>query len=220
VGFFLLTHMALRNAGIDTVGPVHFTELALPVLVLTALGLERGARWLEGLHAPGRRVALAAVTSVVVAGLTLYAPYRLRAVSTIGTLVNVPGSVRDVRGIENAVVFVVRPYAAPCNPALRAPSRPFVLWWPMNDPEFDDDVLFANHLSVEADRRLMSHFPGRAGWIQRWRSDCRLELTPLDEADPDLIPNGNMVRSRMWDETHPLTGELPPGFSPTGEPDA
>jgi hypothetical protein len=86
----------------------------------------------------------------------------------------------------------------------------------MNDPDFTDDILYANHLSVERDRQLMTYFPDRTGWIARWRPDCTLDIVPLDRAHEADIPNGRMIFPApgevvRYDESHPPTGELPPG---------
>lgn len=269
-GFFLLLHAPLHDPGIDTVGPVHFAELALPVLLLTAVGLHRGAAWLgervrggdepgpertsdEVVGAPdaagasastagravdaagvpveaagsrdgrlpwGTRAMLAAVAALVVGNAVLYAPARLGAAGVVGTLVSVPAAVLEQARLEDAVVFSSLPWALGCNPSIQVPSRPFVFWWPVNEPGFTDDVLHANHLSTAMDRRLMAeHFPDRTGWILHWnRSDCTLALVPLDDPAAEEIPNGVMVGGIRgvirYDDTHPPTGEVPPGFSP------
>lgn len=256
-GAFLLLHAPLHDPGIDTVGPVHFTELALPVLLLTGIGLHRGARWLEarwgdgtreggartaawaaaapdgavrpGVADPGEppprlpwgsRVLLAGVAALVVGNLVLYAPARLEAAAVVGTLVSVPDAVLDQAGLEDAVVFSSLPWALACNPSVPVPSRPFVFWWPVNEPGFTDDVLHANHLSTAMDRRLMAeHFPDRTGWILHWTpSDCTLSLVPLDDPAAEQVPNGVMVGGALgvirYDPSHPPTGEVPEGFEP------
>ena len=271
-GFFLLLHASLQDPGIDTVGPVHFTELALPVLVLTGVGLARGAAWVgaqlgeggpggEGAvgapaaeaapmvgapggsgrsaigpgeggpggdaggraaeHLPaGSRMMLAAVAALILCNVVLYAPARLKAVGTVATLVSVPATVLERAGLENAVVFSSLPWALACNPLVAVPSRPFVFWWPVNEPGFTDDVLHANHLGTEMDRRLMAtHFPDRTGWILHWdRSRCTLDLLPLDDPAAAEVPDGVMTVGPAgpvrWDPSHPPTGELPPEFSP------
>lgn len=213
---FLVLHLPLRDAGVDTVGPVHFAELALPVLVLTGIGLHVISTWFLERWPRGHAAVLALLVSLLASGLVLYVPHRLRAVSVVGTLVSVPRAAVERTGIEEAVVFISVPYALGCNPAIPVPSRPWTVWWPMNDPDFTDDVLYANHLSVERDRQLMTYFPDRTGWIARWRPDCTLAIVPLDRADEADIPNGRMIFPApgevvRYDESHPATGELPPG---------
>lgn len=268
-GVFLLLHASLQDPGIDTVGPVHFTELALPVLALTGVGLARGAAWVGerlGGGAPGRegavrapapdidavgvasrgsgsgrfgdggpgdaagsvperlpagsRVMLAAVAALLLGNVVLYAPARLKAVGTVATLVSVPATVLERAGLENAVVFSSLPWALACNPSVAVPSRPFVFWWPVNEPGFTDEIVHANHLGTEVDRRLMAkHFPDRTGWILHWnRSRCTLDLLPLDDPAAAEVPDGVMTVGPAgpvrWDPSHLPTGELPPGFSP------
>ena len=244
-GAFLLLHTPLRDPGIDTVGPVHFTELALPVLVLSAVGLRRLAGWWDGglggpappgprsapgsgdgmdlrdaATVPGRRVALAAVAALVVTGAVLYAPVRLQAVRTAATLVSVPFQALDQTDLGgDVVVFSSVPWALPCNPTIPVPSRPFVFWWPLNNPDFTDPVLHANHLSTQADRALMQeHFPDRTGWILHWTPECTLALVPLDAPEAEALPNGAMVGGSLgtvrWDPSHRPDGTVPQGVQP------
>lgn len=235
-GIFLFLHLPLYDPGIDTFGPVHFAELALPVLVLSALGLQRVSRWIDApgwspgdlpdeAEAPGRppsvgrRVVLATVAGLLFCTVTLYAPVRLRAASVAGTLAGIPGMMLERAGLEDAVVFSTIPWTVACNPAIPVPSRPFVFWWPVNEPGFTDEVLHANHLSVARDRALMEeYFPERSGWILRWTDQCTLELIPLNDPAAETVPNGIMLATNRrvirYDESHPPTGEVPPGFSP------
>ncbi len=241
MGAFLLLHLPLRDTGIDTVGPVHFTELALPVLALTGVGMARAAAWLQGrlgtagadgadgdssgdgadpfAHLLGRRLVLATAAALLLGNLVLYAPARLRAVSVVGALVSVPSTALERAGVEDAVVFSSVPWALACNPAFPVPSRPFVFWWPVNEPGLGDDVLHANHLSVEADRALMAeHFPDRTGWLMHWRENCSLALVRLDDPAAEEIPDGILLSGQRgtlrWDPSHAPTGEVPPGFAP------
>jgi hypothetical protein len=42
---FTLVHLPMTDAGIDTFGPVHWYEIALPILVLSVLALSRISEW-------------------------------------------------------------------------------------------------------------------------------------------------------------------------------
>ncbi|MGD8321974.1 MAG: hypothetical protein PVJ02_16110 [Gemmatimonadota bacterium] len=192
LALFLLLHASLKDAGIDTLGPVHYAELTLPLVVLSAMGL-RTLAVSTGRRIPmARRLAVPLGISLVTCSMVLYWPARLRAVFSAATLSNVPGQVLAARNIHDAVVFSTMPYALPCNPAMSAPSTPFVRWWPLNRPDLGDDVIHANHLSTARDRELMASFPGRRGWIAQWRKDCTLALIPLDAPAADTIPDGIM----------------------------
>lgn len=216
VGLFLLLHAPLRDAGIDTVGPVHYAELALPLLVLSAMGLRvLGVR--IGREVPAaRRLVLPLFSALVASAIVLDWPARLEAAWDVGILASVPREVMKARGIHDAVVFSTMPWVAPCNPAIPNPPRPFVRWWPVNKPGLDGDVIHANHLSTARDRELMAYFPGRSGWIARWRRDCTLGLVPLGAPAADSIPNGIMLTFRdhvaLYDDADP-TGRTDGGSS-------
>lgn len=206
---YVVIHLWVFDAGIDTFGPTHWFEMALPVLVLSMLGCRRAANWAEKVSP--RHVALPRnlLLAFVAGSLLLFSPYRLRAVGEIGAMtLRAPTAVAR-RGIHNAVIFVNRPWAATCNPDLRVPPRHFVLSWPVNDPDFENDVIWANHLSVEQDRRLLATFPGRDGYISGWNAKtCELKLIPIDDARRLGFPNGLMGPGR-YTADQPPTGELP-----------
>jgi hypothetical protein len=111
--------------------------------------------------------------------------------------------------IHNAVIFVNRPWAATCSPDLGAPPRHFVFWWPVNDPDLENDIIWVNHLSVEQDRKLLATFPDREGYITWWNAKpCELELIPIEDAARMGMPNG-VMGSRRYSDEHSPTGELP-----------
>jgi len=149
------------DAGIDAFGPTHWFEMALPVLVLTMLGCRRATGWAEKVSP--RNVALPRnlLLAFVAGSLLLFSPYRLRAVGEIGAMtLRVPDAI-DRNDIYNAVVFVNRQWAAKCIPDLENPPRHFVFWWPVNDPDFENDVIWAN-LSIG--RAGSVHAAGTAPW--------------------------------------------------------
>jgi len=80
----------------------------------------------------------------------------------------------------------------------------------VNDPDFENDVIWANHLSVEQDKKLLATFPGREGYITWWtEKPCEVALIPIDDALAMEMPNGTTGRRRYTDD-QPITGELPP----------
>ncbi len=197
LALFLLLCLPLHDPGIDTVGPVHLAGLALPVLLLTGVGL---AAWTERRRARGEvfaaRTPLAVLAALLLCDIVLYAPARLGTVSEVARLASAPARLLHDRGVRDAVVFATVPYARACDPGVAVPSVPFVRWWPLNRPDFGDSVVQANHLSVARDRELVArYFPHRTGWILHWARDCTLHLIPLASADPRAIPNGIMIFS-------------------------
>ena len=116
--------------------------------------------------------------------------------------------------MHNAVVFVNRPWAAHCDPDVSPTPKHFVFWWPPNDPDFENDVIWANHLSIHQDQKLMAKFPGRAGYISWWdREECAVKLMTLGAAAEIGFPNGFMGphfgNIRRYTDDLPATGELP-----------
>ena len=210
VATYVMTHLWVFDVGIDTFGPTHWFELALPVLVLTILGCQRASVWAQRISSDQVHLPRNLLLASVAASLLLFTPYRLSTVGQIADMTRRAPEAVEERGIHNAIVFVNWPWAARCNTDAGAPPRHFVFWWPVNDPDFENDVIWANHLSVEQNRRLLATFPGREGYIASWSGKpCELDLIPVEDAAAMGIPNGNMGQGRYTDSL-PASGELPP----------
>lgn len=211
---YVLTHLTVFDVGIDTFGPTHWFEMALPVLMLTILGCERAANWAERVSAEQAQLPRNLVLACVAASVLLFTPYRSRAVAEIGSMTRMMPNAVDRDGIRNAVIFVNRPWGTTCHPNVIVTPHHFVFWWPVNDPDFENDIIWANHLSVEQDRKLLETFPGRKGYVS-WlhRERCEIELVPLEEAAAKGMPNGfmgpHLALSNPYTDAQPITGELP-----------
>ncbi len=46
---FFAAHLPVINVGIDTYAPMHYMELALPIVLLTLLGIENTRGWGAGI---------------------------------------------------------------------------------------------------------------------------------------------------------------------------
>ncbi len=165
---FVVVHFSIGDSGIDTFGPVHFFELALPAIVLAGIGYgrltERAREW--------RPERYQAWPSTVVASLILvsamgFMPVRLHTVKVIASNVNVPLDAAADAGLTRAVVFTPRPWTPQ---SCISPTRHFVFFRPNNDPGLTNDVLWVNDLGRDQDLALMSYFPGRAGYLMTWES--------------------------------------------------
>lgn len=189
VGFYLLSHLATDNVGIDTFAPMHYYELAWPLLLLTGCGL-------AALHRGLVRLGdyRAAVPAIVVALLTTaavgYLPVRFGAIHRIAENVRMPWQALEDQEIDRAVVFTPEPFIQYCR---SQPTRGWVLARPNNDPRLENDVLWVNHLSLEADRRLMQRFPDRSGWVMIWDPSCRVVLAPLEQIPSGRIPDADVA---------------------------
>jgi len=209
----LLVLFFQHDAGIDTFGPVHFAEMALPaILVIAAFA----ARWTE--HAAwsftgsedGRptidrrwRFAFAALlgSSVLLAWIG-FVPVRWRYLERAARNIALPVHQAAEQRLHQAVVFVPYPYAPPC---LLEPGRHFVFQHPMPDPKLTNDILWVNHVSLQQDREFMSLFPDRAGYGLRWAKPCTPVITPLDELSLKTFPTrpirspGQVVKTPVAD---------------------
>jgi hypothetical protein len=209
VASYVVIHLGVFDAGIDTFGPTHWFEMALPMLVLTVLGGQRATRWAQRVSPPHAMLPRNLLLAFVAGSIFLFSPYRLRAIGEIGSMTRRAPDAIESGDIHNAVVFVNWPWAARCNPDEGAPPRHFVFWWPVNDPDFENDVIWANHLSIEQDRRLLAAFPGRKGYVSWWNAKpCELVILPIEEAAKMGMPNGQMGHAQYTDD-QPPTGELP-----------
>jgi hypothetical protein len=193
-GCDLLLMLFQRDWGIDTFGPMHAFELALPILALTVIGFaeldqrltnrrsgpSRSRRWQRPLLAPGLFGAL-----IMTAWLG-FVPVRLEAVRQIAAHVNVALRAPEREGIHSAVIFAPLPFAPRCT---SVPGH-FVVFRPVNDPDLGNDILWVNHLNIPADRRLLETLPGRIGYVARWTSTCEVRLLPLAALAPGAVPPG------------------------------
>lgn len=210
---FAALHLPLKDGGIDSFGPVHFTEMALPVVILSAVGLGRLQGWVRR-QAPGLgALPVAALLGLLLASCLLYSPYRLRTLSELGKMTRRPTEAVEALPPGRKLVFIPFPFARACLPGRPVTSRHFVHWWPVNDPDFRNDVLWANHLDVATDRLLATQFPAHEALVARWTDDCGLDLLHLDAAEAAQIPNGLMRIEDdaiiRFDRTHDPTGHNP-----------
>ena len=167
---FVALHFTLSDSGVDTFAPVHFYELAWPLIVLAGVGFAQLAR-LAREWQPHRSESwpLLVVAAFVVASLVGFAPVRLHAVKVIASNVNAPEEALKERGISHAVVFTAGIFV---DQQCIAPTRHFVFFRPNNDPNLQNAILWANHLGWEDDQALMKYFPGRTPYLMTWEG-CR-----------------------------------------------
>mgnify|MGYP002641529492 CR=1 FL=1 len=189
---FFGLHFFTWDAGVDSFGPVHYFECALPLIVLTVLGIQRMHRWLSAAPSggPPRDLVPALVASLILVSLLVYAPARGGALHRMGESIALPQAAVEDAGVTDAVVFVPFPFVADCA---KQPTYHFRFYWPVNTPELTDAVLWANHLDLASDRAMVArHFPERRGFYLGWTPECRPVLVPLDA--PGLqIPRGALL---------------------------
>lgn len=187
---YFLLHALTHNVGIDTFAPMHYVELAWPLLLLSVAGLERATTTAVRL-APALRPLPASIAAALVAvALVAYVPVRFGAVTRIVDDVEKPFRALDEAEIENAVIFASEPFVPFCS---HPPTRGWVFARPNNDPWLENDVLWVNHLSLEKDNLLMRRrFPDRRGYVMGWTRECRVIYAPLDQLPPGSVPDARV----------------------------
>ena len=171
--------------GIDTFGPLHAFELALPVIVLSIIGAKTLTSGLQRVSSVSSALAESAPRSLLTASILAaclgFVPIRLEGVREISAQVNRALKAPERENLHNAVIFSSLPFVPPCS----GTPRHFVLFRPVNDPDLKNDVLWVNTLDLESDRQFMKTMPGRTGYVMQWTDECAVRLTPLSSGSSD-----------------------------------
>jgi dolichyl-phosphate-mannose-protein mannosyltransferase len=168
----LLAYATFRIPSITVVGPVHYGELAVPLLVLSASGLERLALAAERRLGPvARDRILSAPLALTAVTLLFFWPVYAPSLRQMATLARAPYDLAEQAGLDRAVVFVQS------LPALEAMPGAWVYRHRNNSPNLSDPVLFVNDLGA-ADARLRAWLPGRKAYRMSMEGG-RLALTDL-----------------------------------------
>ena len=185
---FVVAHAYLRSPGIDTFGPVHYMEIVLPIIMLSGLG---AARLTNGLREMGSspfvaRLPTALCFGLIVAALFGYVPARAYGLYEVADLLQRPAAVAAQQIKKPAIVFAKRPLF----PGQCTRTRHFVFGHQVNDPDFENPILWVNHLTIAHDRRLMEHYPDRQALVMRWLPGCQPFFVPLQDAEQWNITDG------------------------------
>src|SRR5437660_1551465 len=168
----VVAYAALRIPSINVVGPVHYGELVVPLLVLTAGGLERLALRTERvLGGPVFQRVLSAPAALTVVAVVFFWPVYAPSLRQMANVARAPYDLVEQAGLDNAVVFVQS------LPALQAMPGAWVYRHRNSSPDFSDRVLFVNDLG-SLDARLRAWLPGRKAYRMKMEGG-RLELSPL-----------------------------------------
>lgn len=196
---FLVVHFPMTDSGVDSFGPVHYFELLLPVLLLTLAGLESMVDWAEDVELSDIGVALrvealplALVAALVYTAAVMYVPVRWKNLRLLADQINEPRRTVEEAELGEAVVFADSLFVK----CARNPDG-FVGWPPYNSPGFDDPVVWANHLTLERDRKFVEkYYRGRKGYLLAWKPNCETTLESLDELEDAEVRRGRMERVR------------------------
>jgi hypothetical protein len=179
---FLVIGCFMQDAGVDSYGPVHYTEMALPVLVLLALAYSRAERWLTATRLlperwNGRSLPTAVLLALVVTTAIGFWPVRIRTIGRIAENINSVDESLAANDIHNAIIFAPHPFHSQIP---IAPTRHFVFWRPTNDPDLKNDILWVNDLTPDLDKKLMPFFPARRGYIMFNNASGKPLFIPLE----------------------------------------
>ena len=158
----LLLAIFHSDTGNHLVGPIHYAECAVPLLVLTVLGWRRAASWLEqnvaALRIPARAVGtVASLVAAYAVGLVLWSFTHSATLLDQALVQRI--HLDAVEDLENAIVIADRPYKLWfARPEIGGISS-WVAELPHPDPYLQRDVLFAYpEADLDAIRRA---FPDR-----------------------------------------------------------
>lgn len=181
--------------GVDSFGPVHYSEIALPLVLLLAAGWSAAARSVAAARFAAtdwrRWAAPAALVALTLTAWSGFVPIRWYNLAEMAASIRAPVEAVEAAKLRQAVVFAPFPWVrSGCQPY---PANHFRYQRPISGPDLDDDVLWVNHVDLESDRALMREvFPSRKGYAVLWGPGCRLDVLPLDEATEQTLPKGRI----------------------------
>jgi hypothetical protein len=226
---FLLAHLPVKDAGIDSFGPVHYAELCWPLILLTAVGAVSIAK--RGVEVVGRArsgaLTLGALAALSTCAVLVFVPVRVSNLALIADYAGGPERAIAELGTQRPLlVFAPRPFTRPCPTDHGSGPGSFRLFMPQNDPDLSGPIVWANHLDVETDRRLAAeYFPDREAFLLFF-AGCEPALFPLGSEDAESIPP-NLMRlhalptgmvAEPYSQLFDPSGRLPEGWDPRSGP--
>ncbi len=172
VGLDLCVALAHQYTGVHVVGPIHFSETAVPLTLLAVLGARRVLVRLGELGIARAAPAFALVTTIAL-GYGVFDTYHARTLRAQAEAQRQPYDAIEQQGIHHAVILV----GALGEFYLRDRTGSWVLQFPHPDPYFRDDIVYARRTADVA--ALRERFPDRA--IYRMLYDPRSMSLSIDE---------------------------------------
>ncbi len=169
----LLAYAAFRVPSINVVGPVHYGELAAPLLVLSASGVEQVAAAAVRLRGPaGLRAAVSVPVALLAVAALFFWPVYGPSLRQMSNVARAPYDLVERSGIDNAVIFVQN------LPSLEAIPGAWVYRQRNNSPDLSDRVLWLNDRGPD-NARLLALLPGRRAYRMKTERGA-LTLAPLE----------------------------------------
>lgn len=157
---------------INVVGPVHYAELIVPLVLVSASGLEELALWVRGRLRTTSAWVLAVPMAATLCAVLLYLPIYISSLSAMAGIARAPYDLAATARLDHAVVFV-RSLGA-----LEFPPRSWAFGRRNPSPGLGDRVLYVNDLGEERNRDLIRFMPDRTPFWMGIRGGT-LVLLPL-----------------------------------------
>ena len=164
---------------VAAVGPVYYAEAIVPLLIMTASGIERVITFLRtriGNAVPTRAVIATPVVGTL-ACLFAFAPFEIASLRLMAEVTRAPYDLVAQQRLSHALVFVQS------LPARHLSPGSWAYFHRNNSPDLDDPVLFVRDLGPERNMVLMHYLPDRTPYWMGMR-DGRLALYPIGRGDP------------------------------------
>jgi hypothetical protein len=159
---------------VAAVGPVYYAETIVPLVILTASGLERVIVLARAHLGPTRLThgLIAAPLVATVASLLAFVPFQAASLGLMADVTQAPYDLVESRGLDKAVVFVHS------LPSMSVAPGSWAYYHRNNSPDLSDRVLFVRDLGPEKDRELIRYLPDRTPYLMQMRGP-ELVLVPL-----------------------------------------
>jgi hypothetical protein len=156
VALVFLVYAAISAATIHPVGPVHYSELAVPLVILSASGLERLVEIARTAPWPGAaRAAVTLPLAALLCALVTFVPVYGGSLRASADLTRAPDEMLAAQGVTRAVVFVHT------LPALYVSPYSWAYYRRNNHPDLTDPILYVNYASPERNLEFARLFPDR-----------------------------------------------------------
>lgn len=152
----MLFFAALTQPSINAVGPIHYAEITVPLIILSASGFERLVQWSRNVSHLGPRMLMALPLAATICTLMTFAPVYSISLKAMANLAASPYDLVKKAGIDNAIVFVNSLGAREFSP------RTWVYYHQNTSPDLQEPVMFVRDLGPKKNRNLIQNFPNRS----------------------------------------------------------
>ena len=177
----LLWYGVMAVPTVAAVGPVYYAETVVPLIILTASGVERSIALLR--HRVGdawpTRALVAAPVAGILASLLTFVPCEVGSLRLMADVARAPYDLVEARRLDRALVFVRS------LPSLHVPPGSWAYYHRNNSPDLDDPVLFVRDLGQERNEVMMRYLPDRTPYWMGMRNG-ELVLEPIGVSRPPV----------------------------------